>query len=190
VKRLFLILMFLIVWIWAAPLPAEEIVSAPSNDYIIGTGDVLDISIWKDPALTRSVLVLPDGKITFPLIGILTASGKTLPELKKEIEGKIAKYVKDPVLSVEVRQVTSMVIYVIGRVNSPGKFMLNDNVTVLQALAMAGGLNPFAKKGDIKIFRQGGGKTGILPFDYDEVVAGGRLQDNFRLERGDVVVVP
>jgi polysaccharide biosynthesis/export protein len=190
VKRLLLVSLCLFFLSGALAQAAPEETAAPAGDYIIGPGDVLDISIWKDEALTRSVLVLPDGKIAFPLIGILTASGKTLPELKKEIEGKITQYVTDPVLSAEVRQVNSMIVYVIGRVNNPGKFILNANINVLQALAMAGGLNPFAKKGDIKVFRQDGAKTEIFPFDYDDVVDGSRLKDNIELKRGDVVVVP
>jgi len=206
VKRILLMIMLVVLVIWAAPLAARDIkpgpdsgaVSSPDggikpepgSDYTIGPGDVLDISIWKDEALTRSLLVLPDGTIAFPLIGILKAGGKTLPELKKEIEEKITRYVTDPVLSAEVRQVNSMIVYVIGRVNNPGRFVLNANINVLQALAMAGGLNPFAKKGDIKVFRQRGDKTEIFPFDYDDVVKGSRLKDNIQLNRGDVVVVP
>lgn len=189
-KKKLWMLVFLVLCIWATPLMAEDAKPEPGSEYIIGPGDVLDISIWKDEALTKSVLVLPDGKITFPLIGILTASGKTLSELKEEIETKISRYVTEPVLSLEVRQVNSMIVYIIGRVNSPGKFLLNANVTVLQALAMAGGLNPFAENGNIKIFRQEGAKTEILPFDYDEVVKGKELGQNVLLKRGDVIVIP
>lgn len=158
--------------------------------YIIGPGDVLDISNWKDEALSKSVVVLPDGKISFPLIGIFQASGKTVAELKGEIQSEIIKYMPDPVLTVEVRQVNSMLIYVIGRVNSPGKFILNSNVTALQALAMAGGLNPFAKKDKIRIIRQNGNQSDIIPFRYDDVVENADLAQNIRLRRGDVVVVP
>jgi polysaccharide biosynthesis/export protein len=159
-------------------------------DYVIGPGDMLDISNWKDESLTKSVLVLPDGKISFPLIGMFRAAGKTVPELKQEIEEAMIKYVPDPVVTVEVRQVNSMLIYVIGRVNTPGKFILNTNVTVLQALAMAGGLNPFAKKDKIRIIRQSGNRHSVLPFLYDSVVEDANLEQNIRLKRGDVVVVP
>ena len=100
------------------------------QDYVIGPGDVLDISNWKDESLTKSVVVLPDGKISFPLIGVFRAAGKTVAELKQEIEVAVIKYVPDPVLSVEVRQVNSMLIYVIGRVNAPGKFLLK-NIRIL-----------------------------------------------------------
>ncbi|UCF94521.1 MAG: SLBB domain-containing protein, partial [Desulfobacterales bacterium] len=93
-------------------------------------------------------------------------------------------------LSVVVHQVNSMLIYVIGRVNNPGRFVLNADVNVLQALAMAGGLNPFAKRGSIKIFREAGGGTKVFGFDYDDVAKGEKLEQNIRLKRGDVIVVP
>ncbi|HVP79216.1 MAG TPA: polysaccharide biosynthesis/export family protein [Thermodesulfobacteriota bacterium] len=169
---------------WAA-WAAEE-----GSDYIIGPGDILDISVWKDESLTKSVVVLPDGKIAFPLIGQVTARGKTVAQLKEEIEEKISPYVPDVTLSVEVKQVNSVLVYVIGRVNSPGRFALNVHVNVLQALSMAGGLNPFAKRSSIKIFRQEGNQTLIFDFDYDGVVDGKHLRQNITLKRGDVVVVP
>jgi polysaccharide export outer membrane protein len=161
-----------------------------SADYIFGPGDVLDISVWKDESLTKSVVVLPDGKISFPLIGQVVACGKTIAQLKKEIEEKISPYVPDVTLSVEVKQVNSMLLYVIGRVNNPGRFSLNVNVNVLQALSIAGGLNPFAKRNSIKIFRDEGDKTRIFYFEYDRVVDGKHLEENIMLQRGDVVVVP
>lgn len=163
---------------------------AEEEAYIIGPGDVLDISNWKDESLTKSVVVLPDGKISFPLIGMFRAAGKSIAELKTEIEAEIIKYVPDPVLTVEVRQVNSLLIYVIGRVNTPGKFLLNSNVTALQALAMAGGLNPFAKKDKIRIIRQIGNQSVVIPFRYDDVVENADLNQNVLLQRGDVVVVP
>ncbi len=162
----------------------------PTDEYIIGAGDVLDISVWKDEALTKLVAVLTDRKISFPLIGEVTAGGKTLGQLKKELERKLTRFVPDVNLSVVVTQINSMIVYVVGRVNKPGMFALNTNVNVLQALAMAGGLNPFAKRGKIKIFREAVSGTQIYPFDYDDVTKGEDLQQNIRLKRGDVVVVP
>jgi polysaccharide export outer membrane protein len=167
--------------LWAADGP---------QDYTVGPGDILDISVWKDEALTKSLVVLPDGKISFPLIGELDVGGKTVARIKGEVEAKITRYVPDVVLSVDVRQVNSMTVYVIGKVNSPGRFVMNGNLNVLQALSSAGGLNPFAKKGEIKIFRQEGDRTVIHPFDYEEVAAGKNLDRNIPLKRGDVIVVP
>ncbi|MBW2323412.1 MAG: polysaccharide biosynthesis/export family protein [Deltaproteobacteria bacterium] len=161
-----------------------------TQDYIIGPGDTLNISVWNNEALTRAVTVLPDGKIHFPLIGEVVAGRKTLAVLEKELKTKLHAFVPDPELTVMVGQVNSMLIYVIGKVNHPGRFVLNTNVNVLQALATAGGLNAFAKRNKIKIFREEKGKTHIFPFKYDKVTDGENLEQNVRLERGDVVVVP
>ncbi len=158
--------------------------------YLIGAGDVIDISAWKDEALTRSCVVRPDGFISFPLIGEVQAAGRTASQLKTEIEAKLNRFVPEVTLSLEVKQVNSMLIYVIGKVNAPGRFVLNANIDVLQALATAGGLNIYAKGGYIKIFREENNKTTILPFDYDQVVRGKHLEQNISLNRGDVVVVP
>jgi len=161
-----------------------------SSEYIIGEGDVLAISIWKDENLTREVVVLPDGTISFPLVGRVVAEGKTISSLKTDIEDKIRRYVPHPVLNVEVKNINSMYIYVIGRVNNPGRYILNCNTNVLQALAMAGGLNPFADDNNIKIIRTMNGRSSMTWFRYNDIVKGKRLEQNIILERGDVIVVP
>lgn len=173
-----------------AESPVSSAPTATDPKYLIGPGDLLDISVWKDEALTKTVVVLPDGMIAFPLIGELKAEGKTVAELKQEMEKRLTRYVSDMVLNLEVRQSNSMLIYVIGRVNSPGRQALNANINVLQSLAMAGGLNPFAKKDKIRVFRQEGSTTRSFGFRYDDVVEGKHLEDNIVLKRGDVVVVP
>ena len=164
--------------------------AVPGKDYLIGAGDVLGIEVWKDPNLTRSVVVLPDGKIVFPLIGEVIAAGRSVESLKKEIMERINIYVPDSVLTLEVRQINAQYIYVLGRVNSPGRPQISGSINVLQALAMAGGLNPFAKRSDIRIFRQEGGQTRIIRFNYDDVTNGDRLDDNIELKQGDVLFVP
>ena len=161
-----------------------------ATDYIIGPGDVIGISVWKDESLTRTLVVLPDGKITFPLLGDLAAGGKTIAQLKQDVESGLTRYVADSNVTVEVKQSNSMIIYIIGRVNAPGKQVLVANTNVLQALAMAGGMNPFAKKSNVKIFRQEGGKTEMFQFDYKEVEEGRHLEMNIELKRGDVIIVP
>ena len=171
-------------------LDAKENPILPTDEYIIGPGDILDISVWKDEALTKLVAVLPDGKISFPLIGEVTAGGMTLGQLKKELVKRLTRYVPDVNLSVVVTRINSMIVYVVGRVNKPGMFTLNTNVNVLQALAMAGGLNPFARRSKIKIFRKEREGTQIYPFDYDDITKGENLHQNIQLRRGDVVVVP
>lgn len=171
----------------AAEAPSGQL---PGGDYLIGPGDVILVSVWKDEALTRQVSVLPDGKIAFPLIGQVQAAGRTIADLTQAIKERLERFVPGADLSVIVQQVNSLIVYVIGRVNNPGRFVLTSEVNVLQALAMAGGLNPFAKRGDIKIFRYEGGKTQTFGFDYDKVASGEDLRQNLILRRGDVIVVP
>ena len=168
----------------------EKPATLPVVDYVIGPGDVLDISVWKEQALTKLVTVLPDGRISFPLVGAIMAGGKTLDQLSKELEIKLARFVPDLNLSVLVNQVNSMMVYVIGRVNNPGRFILNSNIDVMQALAMAGGLNPFAEQGNVKIFREAPGGKKIFDFDYNDVANGKKLEQNIMLKRGDMIVVP
>lgn len=164
--------------------------SPASRHYTIGAGDLILISVWKDEALTRQVVVLPDGKISFPLVGEIQAAGRTIEQLRNELESKLERFAPGVTLSVIIQQVNSQVVYVIGRVTTPGRFLLTGEINVLQALAMAGGLNPFAKKGEIKIFRQEDGSTKIFSFNYDAVSTGSDLKQNITLQRGDVIVVP
>lgn len=170
-----------------SPAPA---LAAGAEDYLIGPGDVIDISVWKDEALTRSVVVRPDGAISFPLIGDVPAAGKTPAALKAEMEKRLERFVLQGVVSLEVKQINSLIVYVIGKVNAPGRFVVNTNVDVLQALATAGGVNIFAKRNRIKVYRRENNATTIIPFEYDEVIEGRQLEQNIRLKRGDVVVVP
>jgi polysaccharide biosynthesis/export protein len=159
-------------------------------DYVIGPGDLLNIEVWKDKDLTRVVTVLPDGKVAYPMVGEIIAAGKTVSQLQKELDRNLSRFVKDAVITVEVRQVNSLQIYVLGRVKTPGRSLLTSNIDVLQALATAGGPDQFAKLSRIMIFRREGGKTVIIPFDYDDVIAGKKPESNILLRRGDVVVVP
>lgn len=164
--------------------------SVLSSHYVVGPGDVLEISVWKDDALSRVVTVLPDGTISLPLVGDYMAMGKTVHLIRKEIKEKIKKYIPNPVLIVSVQEVNSMWVYVIGKVLRAGRFNLNCDVNVLQVLSMAGGFNAFADSEEIKIFREKNGRTRIFTFNYNDVARGKNLNANIRLEKGDVVVVP
>ena len=196
-KRL-LILIIIVVAIWALPAWTQDKGTVPlppsQGNYVVGPGDILDISVWKEEALTKAVTVLPDGEIYFPLIGEIRAAGRTIADIREEIKTKISVYVPDPTLSVDVRQVNSMIIFVLGRVNNSGRFVVNAKTNVLQGIAMAGGLNPFAKRNDIKVIRQeggkGAGKTQTFAFRYDDVADGKNLEQNIWLQRGDVILVP
>jgi len=168
-------------------------VNAPASaepSYLVGPEDVLEISVWKEEGLKKDVLVLPDGSMSFPLVGELPAAGRTVGQIRAEIGKRLERFIPDPVVSVAVNRVASQRIYVIGRVNKPGDFPVGRPIDVLQALAMSGGLNPFAAQNDIKIIRREGGRHVVMPFRYPEVERGLRLEQNIILQAGDVVIVP
>jgi polysaccharide export outer membrane protein len=171
------------------PDGAGTVSAGTGAEYIIGPGDFLDVSVWKDEVLSRTVVVLADGTISFPLIGKIRAAGRTIAQVKDEIVKKLVRYYPEPEVNIEVKQSNSMLIYVIGRVNAPGRQVLNANIDVIQALAMAGGLNPFASRNKIKILRKERDKTVVLPFRYNDVIEG-KIETNVELKRGDVIVVP
>lgn len=164
--------------------------SCSAGDYFIAPADVLEISIWGETELSRQLVVRPDGKVSFPLIGDISVAGKTTTEVKNLVEKKIKSYIPQASATVIVSQLGSLQYYVIGKVAKPGMFDVSKTLSVLQALAMAGGLTTFAKEGGISIVRYHGKETVRLPFNYKEVKRGKNLQQNILLERGDVVLVP
>ena len=168
------------------PVSSEDV----SPAYLIGPGDVLQISVWKEEGLQQEVLVRPDGGIDFPLVGELQAGGKTAEELQHEIKQKIKRFIPDAVVTVGVIQIYNNTIYVLGKVARPGQYVAKHYMDVTQALAMAGGLTPYAASGSIKILRRSGGQQKVFRFDYGEIEDGENLQQNIVLKSGDVVVVP
>ena len=166
-------------------------VPAPAlASYLIGPGDVLNISVWKEENMQKEVLVRPDGGITFPLAGEIMAGGLTTKALSNELVNKLKKYIPHPNVTVSVLQSVSNKVYVIGKVNRPGEFIATGYMDVLQALTMAGGLTPYAESDEIKIIRRTETGTKMKLFDYDEVISGERLDMNVILQAGDTVVVP
>jgi len=163
---------------------------AAEKAYTIGPGDVLEISVWKDESLSRQLIVPPDGVISFPLINDITVNNLSVSALRQEISQRLNDYVPDATVTVMLVKINSLQGYVIGKVNRPGQFPINLETTVMQILAMAGGLNPFAATGKIFIIRQQSGKSIKIPFDYTAVEKGKNLEQNIALKRGDVVVVP
>lgn len=158
--------------------------------FYLGPEDVLEISVWKDEALTRKVLVRPDGKISFPLIGDIQAQGRTVEELRQAMNNKMMAFVPDAPVSVMLVLVGSPKIYVVGKVVKPGVYIMGTTLRVMQALAMAGGATPFANKDDILIIRQENGRQKTFKFNYNKVADGKKLVQNICLKRGDTVVVP
>ncbi len=184
-------LIFSILLLAAFLFPAGDVtVLAAETSYHIGPGDQLEISVWKDESLSRQVIVPPDGVISFPLVGDIRVTAMTVPDLRKAVASKLKEYVPDPTVTVMLLQINSLRAYVIGKVNKPGLFPIGLDTSVMQILAMAGGLNPFASANKIIILRNKGNKTVKIPFHYKEVEKGENLQENIILDRGDVVVVP
>jgi polysaccharide export outer membrane protein len=158
--------------------------------YTVKPGDVLSISVWKEPDLQGPVLVRPDGQFSFPLAGQVDARGKTVAELQQTVAERLRKFISDPVVTVSIQEVKGNKVYVLGQVNKPGEFVVNPRVDVMQALSMAGGTTAFASLGEIVILRRSEQGQQALPFRYADVARGRNLQQNITLQAGDVVVVP
>lgn len=163
---------------------------AAEKPFYIGPGDVLEISVWKDAELSRNVVVPPDGIISFPLIEAINVINLTVADLQNVVTQKLSEFVADATVTVMLLEINSLKAYVIGKVNSPGQFDINLETNVMQILAKAGGLTPFASGGNIKILRQKKNKIIKIPFDYGDVEKGKNLEQNIVLSPGDVVVVP
>ncbi len=160
------------------------------DNYVLQPGDLVNVSVWREPDLQRSILVRPDGGISFPLAGDLMAAGQTVDQLSATIAAKLVQFIPSPVVTVTLQENQGNRIYVTGRVTKPGVYLINQDVNVLQALAMAGGLTPFADIKDIKILRREKGVERAIPFNYKQVQRGEQLQQNIVLRPGDTVLVP
>ena len=169
---------------------AAQAVPPDQERYLLGPEDAIEISVWKEPELTKQLVVRPDGKITYPLIGEVQAAGLSVKALQTEISKRLEKYVTDANVTVILLKAQYYKIYVTGKVNKPGDFVVGRPTTVMQAIAMAGGLTPFASPGSIAVLRNTGGKEEIYPFDYKAVARGQSLEQNRILLPGDVIVVP
>ena len=169
--------------------PEAQAQAAP-GDYKLHAGDKIEVSVWKEEELQRVITIRPDGKISFPLSGEIQAAGRTADNIRAEIESRLTKYIPEPVVTVSVEETAGNRIFVIGQVTRPGMFVMNPQLSVLQALSLAGGGNPFAKLDNTIIIRGTGTAQTTLPFRYSQVTDGKSLGQNIMLESGDVVVVP
>ncbi len=189
--RSFSVLAGTILWLFISlSATGQEETLTSASGYAVQPGDVLEISVWKEEGLQQLVLITPDGRLSFPLVGNIEAQGHTVQDLSRLITEKIVEYIPDPVVTVSLKQNLGNRIYVIGKVNNPGEFQISRYVDVMQALSMAGGMTAFANRDDIKILRRNGRIQRSISFDYDEVEEGKNLEQNIVLEAGDVVVVP
>jgi polysaccharide export outer membrane protein len=171
--------------VWTDGAVAQE-----QPDYTLNAGDTLDISVWKEDQLTKTVIVRPDGKFSFPLAGEITAVGHTVAQIQKEIAARLKTYMPEPAVAVSVKALDGCRVYIIGQVSKPGSFVMNPRMSVLQALSLAGGMTPFAAVNDVIVLRGTGAAQRTLSFHYGEVSKGRGLSQNVMLEAGDVVIVP
>jgi len=169
-------------------LAQEE--GAEKRQYQIGAGDILEVSVWKNPELSRIVTVRPDGMISLPLVNDVQAAGLTASQLRETVAKRLTEYVPSAEVSVIVNRVDSFAVSVVGSVSKPGRFNLTGPTTVLEALAMAGGLTQFASKRNIYVLRNEGNTPKRLAFDYNKATSSGDPSDNFVLRAGDMIVVP
>lgn len=172
--------------------PAEKSSLIVTRDYIIGPEDVLEITVWRNADLSKVVAVRPDGRISLPLIGDVTAVGKTPSQLTEEIAGKLKEFKENPSVAIVVQQVNSYAVFVLGEVRSPGKFSLKSKTTLLQGITIAGGFTPVAARNKLVVFRLGenGSGEGKFKASYDDIVLRDGSKQNIELKPGDTVVVP
>jgi len=171
----------------AAPRATDPVVPA---GYVIGTDDVLSIVYWKDKDMSADAKVRPDGRIALPLINEVQALGLTPEQLQKKLTEESKKYMEDANITVVVREINSRKAFITGEVNKPGPYPLTSPTTVMQLISMAGGLREYADAKKIMIMRTENGKQISLPFNYKDVAAGKKLEQNIQLQPGDTVVVP
>jgi polysaccharide export outer membrane protein len=166
-------------------------IARPNETYIIGDDDVLSISVWKEPEISKQLPVRSDGKISLPLIGDVQAAGRTPPQLEQDVTARLQSFISDPKVTVIVEQINSQKINILGQVVKPGSYPLMAGTTILDAIATAGGFKDFAKKKSVYVLRQNpaGGEVRIA-FNYDKFIKGKNVVQNITLKPRDTVVVP
>lgn len=164
--------------------------SASSDSYIIGPGDILSIDVWKEPELSKQVSVRLDGKISLPLVNDFEAAGLSCKEVQEQLKVKYADYVAVPEVSVNLVQSLSKKIYILGQINRPGEYPLQKQMTIVQAISLAGGLGQWADTSDIRLIRKIKGTEKTFRVDYDAIVSGEDLSQNVQLRPDDTIFVP
>ena len=172
-----------------APPPAVAGTIVPA-DYVIGIDDALDVVYWQDKDMSASVVVRPDGNISLPLLNDIKAAGLTPEELRGQVAKAATKFVEDPTVSVVVKAINSRKVFITGQVSKPGTYLLTDTTTVLQMIAVAGGVAEYAKKDQISVVRRENGKDVVHKFNYKDVSKGKAMAQNITLKPGDTIVVP
>ena len=167
----------------------------PPGEFLLGPEDVLIVTVWKNQDLSREVVIRPDGMISMPLIGDVPAANLTANNLAKRISDRLTEYMASPIVSVQLKEVNSYFIYVLGEVTKPGKYPLKSYANVMQGISLAGGFSQFAKKNKMKVLRATVNSSSEthqieIPVQYDDILNGNATPGNFYLRSGDVIVVP
>lgn len=175
----------------AQPISHANNAWVDNKSYVIGENDVLSIDVWKEKEISRQIPVRPDGKISLPLIGEIQASGLTPLALQNNITQQLKAYIDNPEVTVIVDDPRSHQFNIVGQVARPGTYPLSESMSVLDAIAGAGGFKDFAKETKIYVLRPAQGGTRVrIPFNYKKVIRGDDLQENVTLKPGDTIVVP
>ena len=188
-----------------APAPAAKPPAAPGNasavapdpapifvpaDYVIGPDDILTVFFWREKDLSGDVTVRPDGRVSLPLLNDIDAAGLTPEQLRVRLTENATKFLTDPTVTVVVKQINSRKVFITGNISKPGPYPLGAPITVMQLIAMAGGVAEFANTENIQIIRNESGKQSTLRFNYKDMARGKNLQQNILLKPGDTIVVP
>jgi polysaccharide export outer membrane protein len=191
-RRVFLLLALALVWgAGVFPYPATAGESAPNLPaFTLGPGDKLHVSVWNEDSLTVDVMVRPDGYISYPLIGDVLAGGREVEALRQDLADRLKQYVPDSPVTVILAELGSARVYVVGKVTKPGMFLMPGRLRIMQALAQAGGVTPFADTTNILVLRGEGNTRKAIPFNYEDVCKGRGITQDIVLEPGDTVVVP
>jgi polysaccharide export outer membrane protein len=167
-----------------------EATISTSGEYILGAEDVIEVLVWRNEALSRTVSIRPDGKISLPIIGDLQAAGLTATELRDSIKEHLQEYKETPEVSVIIREVNSLAVFIMGEVARPGKLQLRSETTLLQALSLSGGFTQYADPNNILLLRREKGGETRIRVRYKDIVSGKNPDGNLLLRRGDTILVP
>jgi polysaccharide export outer membrane protein len=173
------------------PVPGYCQGEAPpaAEEFVLGIEDKLSISVWKEPDLTKSVSIRPDGKITFPLVGDVQAAGRTPRQLTQDLTKLIGRFIKEPVVTVAVEEINNFKVFVLGEVSLQGALNLRRRTRLLEAIALSGGMSKFADKSNLLLLRFEDGKETRTRIDYRKVVSGEKPELNVYLKPGDTIIV-
>ena len=185
-NRTFFVIFLLLVGVQSASAVAAD----NAGSYQLHQGDTVMVSVWREDALQKQVIVLPDGSITLPLVGRIEVAGLSTPEVEQRITEKLKKYLPNPVVTIVIVGIDGNRAYVIGKVNKPGPLLISGPLTVLQAISTAGGFDKFADEGGIKVIRTKAEGQEIFTVRYKDIISGKDMSTNIQLKVGDTIVVP